>query len=76
METGLDVPNANIIIVDADRLGLYSFISFEGRMEGAKEVLCFHMYTNKLIGGSVSRRLKAIRVWTGSRNKIAMRDLE
>ena len=81
VETGLDVPNANTIIVhDADRLGLSQLYQLRGRVGRSKRsAYAFLMYTrNKLLSEEASKRLKAIREFTelGSGIKIAMRDLE
>lgn len=81
VETGLDVPNANTIIVhDADRLGLSQLYQLRGRVgRSRRNAYAFLMYTrNKLLSDEASKRLKAIREFTelGSGIKIAMRDLE
>lgn len=81
VETGLDVPNANTIIIhDADRFGLSQLYQLRGRVgRSRRSAYAFLMYTrNKLLSEEASKRLKAIKEFTelGSGIKIAMRDLE
>ena len=81
LESGIDIPNANTIIVEnADRLGLAQLYQIRGRVgRSAKKAYAYITYKrNKLITEVASKRLKAIKEFTefGSGFKIAMRDLE
>lgn len=81
LESGIDIPNANTIIVEsADRLGLASLYQIRGRV-GRSSKLAYAYITydkNKNLSEVASKRLKAIKDFTefGSGYKIAMRDLE
>ena len=81
MESGIDIPNANTIIVeDADRLGLAQLYQIRGRV-GRSERQAYAYITfkrNKVLSEVSEKRLKAIKEFTelGSGFKIAMRDLE
>ena len=81
IETGVDVPNANTLIIeDADRMGLAQLHQLRGRVGRspcrAYAYFCFGQ--NKQLSDIASKRLEAIREYTefGSGFKIAMRDLE
>ena len=81
VETGVDVPNANTLIIeDADRMGLSQLHQLRGRVgrspRRAYAYFCFGQ--NKQLSDVASKRLEAIREYTefGSGFKIAMRDLE
>ena len=81
IETGVDVPNANTLIIeDADRMGLSQLHQLRGRVgrspRRAYAYFCFGQ--NKQLSDVASKRLEAIREYTefGSGFKIAMRDLE
>ncbi len=81
IETGMDIPNVNTIIVhDADRFGLSQLYQLRGRVGRAnKTAYAFLMYRkDKLLQEVAEKRLKAIREFSdlGSGIKIAMRDLE
>lgn len=81
IETGLDIPNANTIIIhDADRLGLSQLYQIRGRVGRSNRTsYAFLMYRrDKLLREEAEKRLQAIREFTelGSGIKIAMRDLE
>ena len=81
IETGLDIPNANTMIVhDCDRFGLSQLYQLRGRIgRSSRTSYAFLMYKrDKLISEEAQKRLKAIREFTelGSGIKIAMRDLE
>lgn len=81
IETGLDIPNANTIIIhDADRLGLSQLYQIRGRVGRSNRTsYAFLMYKrDKLLKEEAEKRLQAIREFTelGSGIKIAMRDLE
>ena len=81
IETGLDIPNANTMIIhDADRLGLSQLYQIRGRIGRSNRTsFAFLMYRrDKLLKEEAEKRLQAIREFTelGSGIKIAMRDLE
>ena len=81
IETGLDIPNANTMIIhDADRLGLSQLYQIRGRIGRSNRTsYAFLMYKrDKLLREEAEKRLQAIREFTelGSGIKIAMRDLE
>ncbi len=81
IETGLDIPNVNTMIVhDADRLGLSQLYQLRGRIgRSSRGAYAFLMYRrNKILKEEAEKRLAAIRDFTelGSGFKIAMRDLE
>lgn len=81
IETGLDVPNVNTIIVEnADCLGLSQLYQLKGRV-GRSNRLSFAYFTyheGKVLDKIAQKRLGAIREFTefGSGFKIALRDLE
>ena len=81
IETGVDVPNANTLIIeDADRMGLSQLHQLRGRVgrspRRAYAYFCFGK--NRELSDVAAKRLQAIREYTefGSGFKIAMRDLE
>jgi transcription-repair coupling factor (superfamily II helicase) len=80
IETGIDIPNANTMIVDqADRFGLSQLYQIRGRV-GRSDRLAYTylMYEGqKNLTEIASKRLQAIKEFTqlGSGYKIAMRDL-
>ena len=81
VETGLDIPNANTILIhDADRLGLSQLYQLRGRVgRSSRSAYAFLLYRkDKLLSEESSKRLKAIKEFTelGSGIKIALRDLE
>ena len=81
IETGLDIPNANTLIIDsADRMGLSQLYQLRGRVgRSNRTAYAFLMYRRgKLLTEESEKRLKAIREFTqlGSGIRIAMRDLE
>ncbi len=81
IETGLDIPNANTMIIhDADRMGLSQLYQLRGRVGRSNRTsYAFLMYRrDKLLREEAEKRLQAIREFTelGSGIKIAMRDLE
>lgn len=81
IETGLDIPNANTIIIhDADRMGLSQLYQLRGRVgRSSRTAYAFLMYRrDKILKEEAEKRLQAIREFTelGSGIKIAMRDLE
>ena len=81
LESGIDIPNANTIIVEnADRLGLAQLYQIRGRVgRSDKQAYAYITYKrDKMINEVAEKRLKAIKEFTefGSGFKIAMRDLE
>ena len=81
IETGLDIPNANTLIIqDADRMGLSQLYQLRGRVgRSSRTSYAFLMYKrDKILKEEAEKRLQAIREFTelGSGIKIAMRDLE
>lgn len=81
IETGVDVPNCNTLIIeDADRLGLSQLYQIRGRV-GRSSRRAFAYFTfrpGKALTDVAAKRLSAIREFTnfGSGFRIAMRDLE
>lgn len=81
IETGLDIPNVNTIIVyDADKMGLSQLYQLRGRV-GRTNRIAYGYFTyekNKVLSEVAEKRLRAIKEFTefGSGFKIAMRDLE
>ncbi len=81
IETGVDVPNANTLIIeDADRMGLSQLHQLRGRVgRSARRAYAYFCFSqNKQLSDIASKRLEAIREFTefGSGFRIAMRDLE
>ena len=81
IETGLDISNANTMIIhDADTMGLSQLYQLRGRVgRSSRTSYAFLMYRrNKMLREVAEKRLSAIREFTelGSGFKIAMRDLE
>jgi len=81
IETGLDIPNVNTIIVhDAERYGLSQLYQLRGRVgRSNRQAYAFIMYRkNRQPTEEAQKRLEAIRQFTelGSGIKIAMEDLE
>ena len=80
IETGIDIPNANtLIIYDADRFGLSQLYQIRGRVGRSNKIAyCYLMYDkHKILSDVAEKRLKAIKDFTelGSGFSIAMRDL-
>ena len=81
IETGLDISNANTMIIhEADKLGLSQLYQLRGRVGRSNRMAyAFMLYKrDKLLKEVAEKRLSAIREFTdlGSGFKIAMRDLE
>jgi hypothetical protein len=81
IESGLDIPNANTIIIDrADRFGLADLYQLRGRVgRGALKAYAYLMLPrDMMMVGEARRRVQAIRQYSqlGSGFRIAMRDLE
>ena len=81
IETGLDIPNVNTIIIeDSEKLGLSQLYQLRGRV-GRSNRLAYAYLTyrkNKILNDDAQKRLTAIKDFTefGSGFKIAMKDLE
>ncbi len=81
LESGIDIPNANTIIVEnSDRLGLAQLYQIRGRVgRSDRQAYAYITYKrDKLLSEIADKRLKAMKEFTefGSGFKIAMRDLE
>jgi transcription-repair coupling factor (superfamily II helicase) len=81
IETGLDIPNVNTIIIqDADKMGLSQLYQLRGRVGRSNRLAyAYLMYKKDKVLSEISeKRLQTIREFTefGSGFKIAMRDLE
>ena len=81
IENGIDLPNANtLIVIDADRLGISQLYQLRGRVgRGTRLAHAYFTYKpERIMTENASERLKAIMQFTelGSGFKIAMRDLE
>ena len=81
LESGIDIPNANTIIVEnADRFGLAQLYQIRGRVgRSNRQAYAYITYRrDKMLSEDASQRLKAIKEFTefGSGFKIATRDLQ
>ena len=81
LESGIDIPNANTIIIEnADRMGLAQLYQLRGRVgRSDRQGYSYITYRkDKMLSEVADKRLKAIKEFTefGSGFKIAMRDLE
>ena len=81
IETGVDVPNVNTLIIeDADRFGLSQLYQLRGRVgrSSRRAYAYFTFRRGKVLTEVAYKRLEAIRELTqfGSGFKVAMRDLE
>jgi len=80
IETGIDIPNVNTLIIkNADRFGLSQLYQIRGRVGRSDKIAyAYMMYEkNKMLNDVAIKRLKTIKDFTelGSGYKIAMRDL-
>ncbi len=80
IETGIDIPNTNTLIIDgAEYLGLSQIYQIRGRVGRADRVAyAYLMYgKNKVLTDEAAKRLSAIKEFTnlGSGYRIAVRDL-
>lgn len=80
IETGIDIANANtLIILDADHFGLSQLYQLRGRVGRSDKIAyCYLMYDNRKILSEIAlKRLKVIKEFTelGSGFAIAVRDL-
>ena len=81
IENGLDVPNANTIIINhADKLGLAQLYQLRGRVgRSNRQAYAYFLYNNEYtLSEAADRRLAAIKEFSdlGSGFRIAMKDLE
>lgn len=81
IENGLDIPNANTMIIhDADRFGLAQLYQLRGRVgRSERQAYCYCLYkAGKHLTKEAYQRLNAIKEFTslGSGYQIAMRDVE
>ncbi|MDO5559214.1 MAG: transcription-repair coupling factor [Oscillospiraceae bacterium] len=81
IETGVDVPNVNTLVIeDADRFGLSQLYQLRGRVgrSNRRAYAYFTFKKGKVLTEVASKRLNAIREFTqfGSGFRIALRDLE
>ena len=81
IENGIDLPNANtIIVIDSDKLGISQLYQLKGRVgRGARLAHAYFTYKpERVMSSNAAARLKAIMEFTelGSGYKLAMRDLE
>jgi transcription-repair coupling factor (superfamily II helicase) len=81
IETGIDVPNVNTLIIEnADRMGLAQLHQIRGRVgRSSRRAFAYFTFTRgRELTEIATRRLEAIREYTefGSGFRIAMRDME
>jgi transcription-repair coupling factor (superfamily II helicase) len=81
IESGLDIPNANTIIIDrADRFGLADLYQLRGRVGRSRQKAYAYLMLPRdmMMVGEARRRVQAIRQYSqlGAGFRIAMRDLE
>lgn len=81
IENGMDIPNANTMIIhNADRFGLAQLYQMRGRVgRSERQAYCYCLYKNmNNLTREAVERLKAIKEFTtlGSGYRIAMRDVE
>ena len=81
IENGIDLPNANtLIVIDSDKLGISQLYQLKGRVgRGTRLAHAYFTFkAEKVMTSNASARLKAIMEFTelGSGYKLAMRDLE
>ncbi|MCI8394464.1 MAG: transcription-repair coupling factor [Bacilli bacterium] len=80
IETGIDIPNANtLIIYDADHFGLSQLYQLRGRVGRSNKIAYAYLMYNpsRILNEIAVKRLQAIKEFTelGSGYRIAMRDL-
>ncbi|MGM0501105.1 MAG: transcription-repair coupling factor [Bacillota bacterium] len=81
IENGMDIANANTIIIDqADKMGLAQLYQLRGRVGRSNKIAYAYLLyrQDKVLSEVAEKRLKAIKEFTnlGSGFKIAMRDME
>ena len=80
IETGIDIPNANtLIVLGAENFGLSQLYQLRGRVGRSDKIAYAYLFfaKNKIVTEIATKRLEAIKDFTelGSGYKIAMRDL-
>ena len=80
IETGIDIPNANTLIVyDADKFGLSQLYQLRGRVGRTNKIAYTYLLykPGKILSETATKRLEAIKEYTelGSGYRIAMKDL-
>lgn len=80
IETGIDIPNVNtLIVIDADNFGLSQLYQLRGRVGRSDKIAYAYLMYNpaKVLTETAIKRLQSIKDFTelGSGYKIAMRDL-
>lgn len=80
IENGVDLPNANtLVVLEADSLGLSQLYQLKGRIgRSDRQAYAYFTYSKDLLNETAYKRLEAISQFTamGSGFKIALRDLE
>ena len=80
IENGIDIPNANTLIVDDSfRYGISQLYQIKGRVGRAnKRAFAYFMYRNQILNEDSKKRLESIKRFNepGSGLKLALRDLE
>ena len=80
IENGIDLPNANtLIVLESDKLGLSQLYQLKGRIgRGDRQAYAYFTFTKEILNEDAYKRLEAISQHTamGSGFKIALRDLE
>ncbi len=80
VENGIDIPNANTLIVEnADRLGLSQLYQLRGRVGRAdRQAYAYFLYHQKELGDNAMHRLQALQEFSslGSGYSLAFRDLQ
>ncbi len=81
IESGLDMPNVNTIIVDrADKMGLAQLYQLRGRVGRSNKIAYAYLtyHRDRIITETAQKRLNAVREFNelGSGMRIALRDLE
>ncbi len=78
IENGIDIPNANtIVVIDSDKFGLSQLYQIRGRVGRSDKIAYAYLMYRKILTGTALKRLEAIKEFTelGSGYKISMRDL-
>lgn len=81
LESGIDIPNANtLIVIDADNLGLSQLYQLRGRVGRSNRIAYAYLMfkKNKVMTELAQKRLRSIKEFTefGAGFKIAMKDME
>ena len=80
IETGIDIPNANTLIVyNSDKFGLSQLYQLRGRVGRSNKIAYTYLLykPGQILSDSASKRLEAIKEYTelGSGYRVAMKDL-